>query len=123
MTDDRSNSAARIDALLAQAKDHITKGTEHYRLAREAVLAARTLDPRLSNRAIAKALGRSHNWVNKLLLWSGTDGSTPFGGDPANEADDLPELNQEPVSDPILRKLDAIEMNNHVLIVVTPSGG
>jgi hypothetical protein len=80
MTDDRSNSAAERDALLAQAKEHITKGDEHYRLAREAVLEAKKRDSKLSNRRVAVALGRSHAWVNDLLSWDGRDASTPFGG-------------------------------------------
>jgi hypothetical protein len=71
---------ARMDAAqhLARAATYAAKGEEYYRRAAEEMIAAKAADPALSNRAIAREIGRSHRWVNGILAWAaGTDGSTP----------------------------------------------
>lgn len=118
MNDALSNSAAERDAFLAKAKDHLAKGDEQYRAARQAILDAKALDPKLSNRGVAKVIGRSHNWINKLLRWDGTDGSTPFAGPRDDKTDsDRLEPEAEPVRQPVLRNLDTVMMGEHVLVV------
>ncbi|SMH43419.1 hypothetical protein [Mesorhizobium australicum] len=71
-----SNSAAAVDALLEQARLHAARGEEFERLARQSYLAARdaiieakkiALPSRLSNRTVAERIGRSPNWVDKLM--------------------------------------------------------
>jgi hypothetical protein len=63
---------------LARAATYAAKGEEYYRKVAEEILAAKAADPALSNRAIAREIGRSHRWVNGILAWAaGTDGSTP----------------------------------------------
>lgn len=86
-----SNSDAAIAALLERAKQHAAQGEEYERLARQSYIAARdaiieakkiALPAKLSNREIARRIGRSPNWVDKLMddEWVATDGGTPFSG-------------------------------------------
>jgi hypothetical protein len=105
-----------LEALLSKAKSYLTKGDERYRLAREAIVDAKRLDPNLSNRSIAKSLGRSHRWVNGLLKWSGTEGSTPFEKEPSSA--DTSEPSSDQSDRPfVLRKDDAVVMGGHVLFI------
>lgn len=124
MNEVRSNSAAEVEALLEQAKNHIARGNEYHRKAREAIVAVRQIDPKISNRRIATALGCSHRWVNALLKWDGTDGSTPFAGTQYVKADaDDSGIDHEPLAVPVLRNLDVIEMGDHVLVVGNATRG
>ena len=86
-----SNSDAAIASLLEQAKQYAAEGEEYERLARQSYLAARNaiveaktlaLPSNLSNRKVAERIGRSPNWVDKLMdeEWVATDGGTPFAG-------------------------------------------
>jgi hypothetical protein len=106
------------DALLTQAKRCLKGGNEQYRRAREAIVAAQKLDPKLTNRKIAKRLGRSHRWVNGLLKWSGTEGSTPFEKvAKADRADGAGPINSDSIDNTVLLAYDIIEMDEHLLVV------
>jgi hypothetical protein len=115
MNEVRSNSAAEVAALLEQAKAHADLGDEYHRKAREALLMVRQLDPKMSNRAIARAIGRSHRWVNAMLTWDGTSGSTPFAGTQYVKPSAI--NSTPPPTNPIFRNLDVVVMGDHVLVV------
>jgi hypothetical protein len=81
---DRSNVSAEVTALLGSAREHYYRGVEEHRLAADKMAEAKALDPKLSLRTIATALGVSHSTVSRLLEWrlSGADRTTSaFGGD------------------------------------------
>jgi hypothetical protein len=83
-TPDRSNVAAEVAVRLKRAREYYDDAIDSYRAAADEILAAKKLDEKLSNRAIAKAMGLSHTTVGRLLDWreSGADRTTsPFGGD------------------------------------------
>jgi hypothetical protein len=115
MSTDRSNSAADAGALLNRAKRYLANGDQGYRDARSAILEAMERDPSLTRRKVAKTIGRSHRWVNALVAWSGTLGSTPFEREvdktDKTEPDDGPD---EPFR---LRVGDAIVMGDHVAVI------
>lgn len=107
--------------LLSRAKAHLTRGSKSYRHARESIIAAqdtaKAAGRKLSNREVAKRLGRSHRWVNQLLLWSGTEGSTPFEKVVRKQASTDGQLNYDPIDNPVLQQYDVIEMGEHLLVV------
>lgn len=115
MTDNRSNSAAEAGALLARAKRYLAKGDQGYRDARSAILEALDRDPTLTRRRVAKALGRSHRWVNALVNWSGTLGSTPF----EREVDKTDKTEpDEGADEPFrLKTGDAVVLGDHVAFI------
>lgn len=110
-----NDSAAQAEALLTRAKRYLAKGDQGYRDARSAILEALKRDPSLTNRKVAKTLGRSHRWVNALVKWSGTLGSTPFEREvdmtDTSEPDDSPD---EPFR---LKNGDVIKMGDHVACI------
>jgi len=108
-----------VDTHLARAKKLLSKGSESYRLARAAIIEAQDVAKaegrKLSNRDVAKVLGRSHRWVNQLLTWSGTEGSTPFEKPVDNTDKTEPDHSaDEPFR---LKKGDAIVMGDHVAVI------
>jgi hypothetical protein len=69
---------SRIDELLSHAKDLILTGFGNLRDAVEDMASAK--EQGASLRAIAKAVGMSHGWVNEKLKWrKGGYQGTPFG--------------------------------------------
>lgn len=78
----------RVDHL-ERAKVYIGKGEEYYRRAAEEIVAAKKADFSLTDAMVGEALGRSRQWVSKLIAWveKGADhGTTPFSGPEENEA-------------------------------------
>lgn len=76
-----------MNAHIRRAKDYIAKGEHCYRQAADELSAAH--DEGATWAAIAQAMGRSENWVYKIIAWSkDTNGSvsSPFGGEAENEA-------------------------------------
>lgn len=108
-----------VDAHLARARQLLDNGNDSYRLARTAIIAAqdtaRAEGRKLSNRDVAKTLGRSHRWVNQLLKWSGTEGSTPF--EKRVDGSDRTEPDESPEETFRLREHDAILMGDHILVI------
>ena len=118
-----SNSDA-IAVLLEEAKAHAAEGEEFERLARQSYVAARVailkaktlaLPGKLSNRAVAERIGRSPNWVDKLMdeKWVATDGGTPFAGarDPMQGLRrGLDTLSDEAVAAEVLRRPGVAKM-------------
>jgi hypothetical protein len=68
------------DELLSRAKTALDKGEDSLREAAEALALAQQ-DHKATQREMAKALGRSATWVNRLLKWkrSGYKDHSPFG--------------------------------------------
>ena len=67
-------------AVLRRAKDAIDAGEQRLHEAAEALAVAQE-DFKATQREIAKAVGRSAGWVNRLLKWrqSGYKEHSPFG--------------------------------------------
>lgn len=110
-----NDSAAQAGALLTRAKRFLDRGDQGYREARTAILEAMKVDDQLSRRDVAKALGRSHRWVNALVRWSGTIGSSPFGREP--DQTDKSEPDNGPTEPFRLKKGDVIKMGDHVAYI------
>jgi hypothetical protein len=76
-----------VNAHIRRAKDYIAKGEHCYRQAADELSAAH--DEGATWAAIAQAMGRSENWVYKIIAWSkDTNGSvsSPFGADALADA-------------------------------------
>lgn len=76
-----------MNAHIRRAKDYIAKGEHCYRQAADELSAAH--DEGATWAAIAQAMGRSENWVYKIIAWSkDTNGSvsSPFGADALADA-------------------------------------
>ncbi|MBL8578352.1 MAG: site-specific DNA-methyltransferase [Mesorhizobium sp.] len=101
------------EAHLAKAERYLSKGSDQYRLARESMKTAQRLDPEvMTNRYMAKRLGRSHRWVNALMSWDGE--GTPFERRKKNVADEgLTEIDEPAIF--LRENLDTILLGNHVL--------
>lgn len=67
---------------LSKAEDYLGRGDAFYRKAATEIVAAKESDPALTNTLIGERLGKSRDWVSKIVTWASTDdpGSTPFGG-------------------------------------------
>jgi len=70
-----------VERLMERAKDCIARGESSMREAAEHVAEAMRLDNKLTQRAVAKRIGKSPAWVNGLIKWrvEGYKSETPFG--------------------------------------------
>jgi hypothetical protein len=75
----------------SETKRLIAQGRDCWNKAAALIIAAQEADPKLTQRKIAAAIGRSVGWVNALLKWhragaecealfSDTERATPFAG-------------------------------------------
>lgn len=68
---------------LTKAVGYVERGEGYYRKAAEEIVAATEADPTLSQREIGERIGRSKQWVQRLLAWERDPSSghaTPYGG-------------------------------------------
>lgn len=67
---------------LDRAKEYIAQGEDSYRKAAHEIVAAKNDDPQLTNRIIGEQLGKSADWVGRLVRWVTSDDPdrTPFEG-------------------------------------------
>lgn len=100
---------------LTEAKRLFARGDDFYKRAAEAILAAQIADPTLSYAAIARELGRSAEWVRRVVVnattTEGLAGAGPWGVDtPARSARAArkilrdPEAAREVLRDPEIRR-------------------
>ena len=65
---------------LAKARDYVSRGEEFYRKAAEEIVAAQEADPTLSNRDIGQRLGKSREYVRRLVT-AHTNSTRASGGE------------------------------------------
>lgn len=75
---------------LARAKDYIAKGEDYYRKAAGEIVAAMRDDPALSQREIGAQVGKSRDWVGRLVRWhtNGDRDHAPFAAPGQQESRD-----------------------------------
>jgi hypothetical protein len=74
-----------VEHHLHRAKDYLARGDEYHRKAAEEILKAKETDSNLSNREIARRIGRDEKWVRNLLEWTASadqvrSSVTPYNG-------------------------------------------
>jgi hypothetical protein len=57
------------DGWILQVKRYIADGKDGYRLAAARIEAVRKKDPKLTQKTVAKSIGKSETWVSRLLTW------------------------------------------------------
>jgi hypothetical protein len=72
-----------VEDHLRRARGYVALGDEYYQKAVNEILSAKAENPSLSNREIARQIGRDEKWVRNLLKWSQSASRTsvsPYDG-------------------------------------------
>jgi DNA modification methylase len=116
---------------LAQAKIHFEDGERHstqahekYLLAADEIIRAMELDPRLSYRKIAKALGVDHSTVSRLLKWkkSGAGRTTPWETQEIKVARAIRQGIREQPETVVKEVLKSLELSHRIASVFVEGG-